>query len=414
MERLVYRPKVWAYVKAMGGAPVDLTPYIVKGSVDRIVNDVSTAELTIRNPDFKFTTPGSQTFHPMDPITIFMARNISRPVRVFTGFLDETPHLQLFPGTVTLSASCTIKRLKHTYWDPALPFTGYFMKKYGWQTRYDGTMLNLPAQTQMLKVNYDSEFGKISSTGGDENRLNDSGLSNLLAATLQAAGNWAQEDMLIEPLPASLTGEIDKIWRDLQGARGGPGDPDQKGERDIASTMERKETEEALRDYLQKAIGQPPEEVAVTDSASETDGAYDGSSIKADNETVQRAIDRVNVIDRKRQPYFWGGGHGGFNDPRGYDCSGFVSSVLHYAGLLKGSPLTTVGLQNWGKRGQGKELTVWNKETGNARQSHCFITFGPYGRELKFAEAGGAQSDKTGWHRPRATNGFEPRHWPGT
>jgi cell wall-associated NlpC family hydrolase len=374
-----------------GGVPVDLSPYIVKGNVERLVNDVSTAELTIRNPDFKFTEPGNVTFHPMDPITIFMARNVSRPVRVFTGFLDTSPYLQLFPGTITLQASCTIKRLKHTYWDPALPFTGYFMKKYGWQTNYDGTITNLAAESQMLKANLNAETVSSDQTieHTTPNKLNDSGLSNLLVAVMQAAGNWSYEDMLVEPIPSSLTGQIEKLWVGLK--------------------EEREETEDALREFLANSIGEPPEEVS---GGSATD-VYDGTGITVDSGTVQKAIDRVNAIDKKRQPYLWGGGHGGFNDPRGYDCSGFVSSVLHYAGLLKGSPLTTVGLQNWGKRGEGKEMTVWNKETGNARQSHCFITFGK-GSNVVFAEAGGAEKGKTGWHRPRSTSGFEPRHWPGT
>lgn len=251
----MYRPKVWAYVKSMGGAPVDISPYIVKGNVERLVNEVSTAEITIRNPDFKFTEAGNQTFHPMDPITIFMARNMSRPVRVFTGFLDGTPHLQLFPGTVTLRASCTIKRIKHTYWDPALPFTGYFMKKFGWQSNYDGTITNLPAESKMLETNMDAEG--IESLDKDA-KLNDSGLSNLLVAVMQSAGNWHPDDMLVEPLPSSLTKQIEQLWLGLK--------------------EERKETEEALREYLQKAIGDPPQEVAggtsqVYDGVAAGDGA---------------------------------------------------------------------------------------------------------------------------------------------
>jgi hypothetical protein len=144
---------------------------------------------------------------------------------------------------------------------------------------------------------------------------------------------------------------------------------------------------------------------------SESDGA--SSSADTNNEIVNKAIARVNAIDAKKQPYLWGGGHGGFNDPRGYDCSGFVSSVLHAAGILKGSPLTTVGLNSWGKRGEGRIMTVWVKETGNARASHTFITF-KVGGKTRFAEAGGANKSRTGWHSPRSTAGFTPRHWPGT
>ena len=34
------------------------------------------------------------------------------------------------------------------------------------------------------------------------------------------------------------------------------------------------------------------------------------------------------------EPYVWGGGHGDWQISPGYDCSGFVSAVLHAAGYL--------------------------------------------------------------------------------
>jgi hypothetical protein len=58
-------------------------------------------------------------------------------------------------------------------------------------------------------------------------------------------------------------------------------------------------------------------------------------------------------------------------------------------------------------------MTVWVKENGNPHMSHTFLTFKVKGR-TRFAEAGGAKSGHTGWHSPRSTAGFEPRHWPGT
>lgn len=143
------------------------------------------------------------------------------------------------------------------------------------------------------------------------------------------------------------------------------------------------------------------------------DGNSSGDSGTTDNTIVNKAIARVNAIDAKKQRYKWGGGHGSFNDPSGYDCSGFVSSVLHAAGILNGSPLATGGLVRWGKSGEGKIMTVWVNETGVDTQSHTFMTF-KVGGKTRFAEAGGAEKGKTGWHRPRSTAGFSPRHWPGT
>jgi hypothetical protein len=129
---------------------------------------------------------------------------------------------------------------------------------------------------------------------------------------------------------------------------------------------------------------------------------------------VMRAYRRAEAIDRKAQPYKWGGGHGSFNDPGGYDCSGFVSSVLNAGGMMSGTgaPMTTQGLASWGEAGTGKYMTVYVKETGNPRMSHTFMVFNLKGTD-RYAEAGGAESGRTGWHRPRSKAGFAPRHWPG-
>ncbi len=154
---------------------------------------------------------------------------------------------------------------------------------------------------------------------------------------------------------------------------------------------------------------QPSKPNAEPASADSTTVAGSGDT----STVVGRCIARVDVIDKKKQAYKWGGGHGSFDDPSGYDCSGFVSSVLHAGGLLNGSPRATGGLLSWGKPGEGSEMTVWVRETSNPRQSHTFMTF-KSGGGTRFAEAGGNQGGASGWHNARSTSGFSPRHWQGT
>jgi hypothetical protein len=79
---------------------------------------------------------------------------------------------------------------------------------------------------------------------------------------------------------------------------------------------------------------------------------------------VKRAIAAGNRLQGK--PYKWGGGHSHHHDS-GYDCSGTASYVLREAGLLKGS-LTSSGFYHYGKRGQGKWITVY------ATNGHVFLT----------------------------------------
>lgn len=209
MRRLVYSPKVYAFVRtddtANGTTPyLDISDYIVRGNVTRLVGSASTASLTLRNPNKIFTGNNvgrTPTFHPMDPITIYMSRYEDFPVQVFTGYLDKTPYLQLFPGTVQLQASCTLKRLLHTYWDPALPFTREFMAKYGWfQDPTTGQMQNAASQA---------------TTVGDKGKLDDGSIGQVLYAVLTEArlGNWKDNEVFIEQLPSDLIERITDIYK---------------------------------------------------------------------------------------------------------------------------------------------------------------------------------------------------------
>lgn len=151
-----------------------------------------------------------------------------------------------------------------------------------------------------------------------------------------------------------------------------------------------------------------PEPAHETESKTKTGGASSDGGFEKGS-PLAKAYRKVEQIDAKGQGYVWGGGHGHFNDSRGYDCSGFVSTVLFAAGWLD-TPQATPGLVGWGAPGKGDHMTVWVKENGDPHASHTFITFHVDGK-TRFAEAGGAESGHTGWHKPRSTAGFEARHW---
>lgn len=113
---------------------------------------------------------------------------------------------------------------------------------------------------------------------------------------------------------------------------------------------------------------------------------------------VKRAIDAGNRLQGK--PYKWGGGHAKPDDS-GYDCSGAVSYVLRHAGLLK-QPLTSRGYFKYGKRGDGRWITVY------FNRGHTFIVVA--GLRL---DTGGRRNDDTGprWKpATRSTKGFYMRH----
>jgi cell wall-associated NlpC family hydrolase len=69
-------------------------------------------------------------------------------------------------------------------------------------------------------------------------------------------------------------------------------------------------------------------------------------------------------------PYLWGGGHGGpaWVVGSGYDCSGFVSEVLHAGGYLSG-PQTTQTLPGLAgiANGPGKYVTIYDRTVATVR-----------------------------------------------
>lgn len=90
---------------------------VVNGQLTRRVDGVSDFQFTLLNPRRKY----DQVFTPNDRITVLMKRVTW--VRVFTGYLNQVPLLTAWPRNVTLTASCSLKRLQYWYWDPESAYT---------------------------------------------------------------------------------------------------------------------------------------------------------------------------------------------------------------------------------------------------------------------------------------------------
>ena len=84
------------------------------------------------------------------------------------------------------------------------------------------------------------------------------------------------------------------------------------------------------------------------------------------------------------KPYIYGGGHGDFSPQPGYDCSGFVSAVLHAAGYLT-QPVDTTALpsQPGIEAGPGKFVTIFDRAL-SGHDGHVIIEING-----QFYESGG-------------------------
>ena len=117
-------------------------------------------------------------------------------------------------------------------------------------------------------------------------------------------------------------------------------------------------------------------------------------------EAVHRAIDAGNRLQGR--PYRYGGGHASFEDS-GYDCSGTVSYLLHKAGLIDRTMISSDFL-TYGEPGRGRWITIY------ARKGHVFMTIA--GLRI---DTGGTKKDTGPRWKPfgRRTSKFILRHPPG-
>lgn len=166
LKTLVYAPDVRIII-ARGNRQYDVSRDIVRGSVVRRENAASSLAFTLSNKEFRYTGK----FHRMDRVILYLKR--TNWIQVFSGYLDLVPHIQLYPGTVDFRATCTLKRLMHTWWDPGLSASsGIF---------------------DQISIS-DSE-----QEAGYQGR--DAGLGSMLRRLLHEVGGWPHENIWIQAFP---------------------------------------------------------------------------------------------------------------------------------------------------------------------------------------------------------------------
>lgn len=173
MQTLIYSPEVQILI-ARGNKQYDVSNDVVAWSVRRVENGVSSLVFRLANkalPNNPKKLRYNQLFERMDRVIVRLKR--VEWIQVFSGYLDQVPHVQLYPGTVNFRASCTLKRLLHTWWDPGLPSAQEIFNQAG-------------VSQQELE--------------NGEQQL-DSGLGSLLRRLLVNVGNWNPENIHIQRFP---------------------------------------------------------------------------------------------------------------------------------------------------------------------------------------------------------------------
>jgi cell wall-associated NlpC family hydrolase len=247
MKTLVYSPEVRIII-AHGTKQYDVSNDVVAFSVRRVENGVSSAAFRLSNkalPNDQTKLRYNQLFERMDRVLIYLKR--SEWVMAFSGYLDRVPFVQLYPGTVEFRASCTLKRLQHTWWDPGL------------NSARD--IFDQPARAQEEQAN-----GEIST---------DRGLGSLLRRLLVKVGGWQPDHVHIQRFPAGFYDFMEQQLRRLS-----PG------------------AESAVQDFKELLLGEGDTSLGPGRSASRQQGVTMGGYVVGKEERmleVIRAVDEMGM-----------------------------------------------------------------------------------------------------------------------
>jgi cell wall-associated NlpC family hydrolase len=100
--------------------------------------------------------------------------------------------------------------------------------------------------------------------------------------------------------------------------------------------------------------------LASAQSTGSTTATVNGVNAADAPAAVQQMTQMADSLVGK--PYVWGGGHSGWGPQSGYDCSGFVSAVLHAGGYLSQPADTTTMPQQAGiESGPGQYVTIYDR-----------------------------------------------------
>lgn len=111
MADLIYSPGVSILIDSAIHGIIDVSDDVEDGNLSLQENNLHGLDITLSNPNRKY----DGAFAPNDRVTVRLKR--IRWLQVFTGYLNTVPYYSVYPKSVSLTASCTLKALKHFPWD---------------------------------------------------------------------------------------------------------------------------------------------------------------------------------------------------------------------------------------------------------------------------------------------------------
>lgn len=216
IRRLTYPPRAYVFIRSrtQGGKIFDVSSDVVRGSITQNVNDYSTLNFELRNRHRKWLRgpDGRPIFLPMDMVTMWLQRIPGKPIQQFTGYLDSAPYYQALPGNAYFTATCTLKRLAYTWFDPGMPIFLAWLSDNGWTFN----------PTTGVAQNYDLAYNTTTYTNGFDagkaaaTAFSDGGFARLLSKFMTDIAGWDPDDVLVSSIPTDIPEKAASIFAEIQ------------------------------------------------------------------------------------------------------------------------------------------------------------------------------------------------------
>jgi cell wall-associated NlpC family hydrolase len=113
-------------------------------------------------------------------------------LQIMTGYLDSVPLFSVWPRSIQIAGSSTLKRLQYHFWDPGTPASFTLFNSAG-----------TPTQT------------------GQSDPYNDSGMTNKLKTLLTKVANWPENQIHVASLPNAWSTKVQALFESVAPALGG-------------------------------------------------------------------------------------------------------------------------------------------------------------------------------------------------
>jgi 3D (Asp-Asp-Asp) domain-containing protein len=244
--------------------------------------------------------------------------------------LSKSPHLYIVavdPSVIPLHSKLKISPNPFGYGgafsaeDTGGAIKGNRLDFYDWKGRSDQNRWGV----RHVNVSTAGSGGPIGAAGSSEN------VTQALTLGSSRVRSGLVPDALQQGIEAGAAGlTAEEVARANRGARGAEGNP--------------------LNKTISEALG------AVSKSVKTTTAGATGKLGKGATPRMESMVNFAANAAHQFPKYVYGGGHNSnFAGP--FDCSGYVSAILHSGGLL-GQPDTTDSLKTYGEGGVGKRITV--------------------------------------------------------